>query len=79
MGMVVVEGEWKGFKVRTEVGSGWSDAVRGEIWNDKESYVGKLIEVQFQGLEATDAAKESGIYALRFPSFLKLKLDRDGE
>jgi DNA ligase-1 len=56
-------------KIKTEVGSGFSDMDREMIWNNFNDYKGKFIEVKYQ--ELTDN-KES----LRFPVYNGFKLDR---
>ena len=57
MGMVLVRGEYDEKKILSEVGTGWTDAVRDELWNNKDEYIGKLIEVRFQEVEVTEDAE----------------------
>lgn len=48
---------------------------RDMIWRDKEKYLGKTCEVQFQ--EVTDKPDpNTGMYSLQFPVFVSPKLDR---
>jgi DNA ligase-1 len=55
--------------VSVGVGSGFNDNQRNEIWNDKEQYLGKYIEVQYQEkIEKTNS--------LRFPTVKSLRLDK---
>lgn len=79
MGKVVIRGIYDEKPIECEVGSGWTDAVRDDIWNNKDLYIGKLIEIQFQGVEVTEDSKAKEVYSLRFPTFQKLKLDRESE
>jgi len=51
------------------VGSGFNDAQRKEIWENKEQYLGKLVTFKFQELSA------KGIP--RFPTFLTFRYDLD--
>jgi len=50
------------------VGSGFSDNERFDIWNNKEQYLGKWIEVQYQ-----EKIKKTG--SLRFPTVKGIRLD----
>ncbi len=49
----------------TEVGTGFTDEERDQIWKNKEKYIGKWIEVEFM-----EPAKER----VRFPVFRRFKL-----
>lgn len=48
-----------------KVGSGYSKELREEVWKDPESYIGKIIEVQY--FEETE--NQNGGKSLRFPVF----------
>ena len=72
------EGKYKGTlgKVIIDVdgvlvgcGSGFTDEERVEIWNNKEKYLGKYVEVQYQ-----ERIKKSG--SLRFPTVKGIRLDK---
>ncbi len=54
--------------VEVQVGSGWSDELREQVWNNKKEFLGRMIEVRYQ--EVT----ENG--ALRFPTFKCFRNDR---
>ena len=54
--------------VDVQVGSGFSDILRSKIWNDKDLFVGKMIEVRYQ--EVTPDG------SLRFPTFVCFRNDR---
>jgi len=69
LGKFVCEGEIEGHQVKTEVGSGFDDAQREEFWKNKKQIIGKLVEVKYQNLTDDNSS-------LRFPIFLKFKLDR---
>ena len=64
LGAVVVS--HKGVSVR--VGSGFSDDLRVQIWNDPESFIGRMIEVRYQ--------EETPDGSLRFPTFVCFRNDR---
>lgn len=55
--------------VSVGVGSGWSDTQRNEIWNNKDQYLGKFVEVQYQ-----EKIEKTG--SLRFPTVKGLRLDK---
>lgn len=50
-----------------EVGTGFSDKLAKEIWDNQDRYMNKIIEVQFEGFDE----------ALRFPSFKYFREDTD--
>jgi DNA ligase 1 len=52
-----------------EVGSGFTDEQRKEVWNNKSKYLGKIIEVKF--LEFTEDK------SLRHPIFIRFRTDKD--
>ena len=56
--------------VVVKVGSGFSDEEREQVWNDQESFMGRIIEVRYQ--EVTPDG------SLRFPTFVCFRNDRDG-
>jgi len=70
LGAIIVDcGTYVGLDGLTvQVGSGFSDEMRNEIWENKGLYKGKMAEIKFQ---------ELSIYGIpRFPIFQKWKLDR---
>lgn len=54
--------------VNVQVGSGFSDDLREKIWKNKNSFVGRMIEVRYQ--EVTPDG------SLRFPTFVCFRNDR---
>lgn len=54
--------------VNVQVGSGFSDELRDTIWGDKESFIGRVIEIRYQ--EVTPDG------SLRFPTFVCFRNDR---
>lgn len=55
--------------VEVQVGSGLTDDLREEIWNNKTSFLGRTIEVRYQ--------EETPDGSLRFPTFVCFRNDRD--
>lgn len=62
-----------GNKIDTKMGSGMSDAVRELFWRNRNSYIGKTIEVEAQEMTK---AKGSETFSLRFPVFVKIRGDK---
>lgn len=54
--------------VKVKVGSGFSDDVRDKVWEDPDSFIGRIIEVRYQ--EVTPDG------SLRFPTFVCFRNDR---
>lgn len=55
--------------VEVQVGSGLTDELREEIWQNKSSFIGRTIEVRYQ--------EETPDGSLRFPTFVCFRNDRD--
>jgi DNA ligase-1 len=66
LGALIVEGEVDGRKIKSEVGTGFTDALREEIWGNQDAWKGALCEIKW--FEATEGS-------LRFPSFLRRRTD----
>jgi ATP-dependent DNA ligase len=67
LGALIVSGEYDGQKITSEVGTGFTDAMREHIWQHRPQVLGKWAEIKF--FEATKDA------SLRFPSFLRFRED----
>jgi DNA ligase 1 len=67
LGGIKVRGEIDGKVIESEVGSGFNDEQRDEMWKN-ELIIGRKVEVKYQGITPDNS--------LRFPVFNKLKLDR---
>lgn len=61
---------YKGHELR--VGSGFSKELREEIWKDRDSYIGKTIEIQY----FEETTNQKGEKSLRFPVFLDIRYDK---
>lgn len=55
------------------VGSGFKEHERKAFWIDRDSYIGKIIEVQYKE-ETMD--KDTGLPSLQFPTFLRVRDDK---
>lgn len=66
LGALIVEGDFDGRKIKSEVGTGFTDSLREEIWADQSAWKGAICEIKF--FEATEGS-------LRFPSFLRRRQD----
>lgn len=56
------------------VGSGFSDELRSEIWNNKRKYLGSIIEVKYKNVSKD---KNTGLESLQFPIFVRFREDKD--
>lgn len=63
--------DFKGNKVG--VGSGLSDSLREEIWNNKEKYLNKIAEIQYFEI----SKDKNNIESLRFPVFKCFRNDKN--
>lgn len=62
-----------GVYVETSVGSGFSDKLREEIWNNPEKYTGLTAVIKYQELSL---AKNAEHHSLRFPVFVRFRDDK---
>ena len=67
LGALIVEGVDDGKLIRTNVGSGLTDAQRDEIWTAKDAVIGQIVEVRADA--ATQNQDSEGEWSLRFPRF----------
>lgn len=63
--------EYKGNKVG--VGSGFSDELRSEIWSNKETYLGQIVEVKYKNISKD---KNTNLESLQFPVFVRFRNDK---
>ena len=66
LGALVVD--YKGNTVN--VGSGFSDEQRKEFWRNKDSIIGRVIEVKYKEITKN---KDTGLESLQFPVFISLR------
>ena len=71
LGALICEGTDQDRFIRVNVGSGLTDELRDELWTDRESIIGQVIEVKAdcvtQNQDSTDT------YSLRFPRFERFR------
>jgi DNA ligase 1 len=65
LGALVCEGVDDGRAIRVNVGSGFSDALRDDIWGNRDSVMGNIVEVKADAV----TQNQDGTYSLRFPRF----------
>lgn len=58
--------------VQVKVGSGLSDEDRKTIWENKDAYIGKFIEIESNGI----ILAEDGTYSLFLPRFIEIREDK---
>ena len=69
LGAIICEGVDNDRRIRVNVGSGFSDAVRDEYWTNRDDLLGHLVEVQADAV----TQNQDGTYSLRFPRFLRFR------
>jgi len=74
-GALVCAGRDAGKDILVNVGSGLSDAMRSDIWADKDSVVGQLVEIKADAV----TQNQDGTYSLRFPRFKSFRGFEPGE
>lgn len=55
------------------VGSGFTDELRDRVWENKEKYLGKIIEVKYKNVSKD---KNTGLESLQFPVFVRFRDDK---
>ena len=63
-------------KVTVRVGSGINDFIRNEVWENRNSYIGKFVEVRSNGLIESSPGNYS-LFLPRFSNFRDDKLEAD--
>lgn len=77
LGALICEGEDDGKFVRVNVGSGFSDDQRTELWAAKDSLIEQIVEVRADAM--TQSQDSEGEWSLRFPRFLRFRGFTKGE
>ncbi len=65
LGAIVCEGEYNGKNISVNVGSGFTDEERDDIWGNQDKLIGQIAEV----LADAVTQNQDGTYSLRFPRF----------
>ena len=77
LGALIVEGKDMDKFIKTNVGSGLSDADRESFWNAKDKLIGQIVEVRADAI--TQNQDTSNEWSLRFPRFLRFRGFEPGE
>lgn len=77
MGNLVCEGVDQGRNIRVEVGSGFSEDLRDQIWAHRAEVVGRVVEIKGDALTQNQQNQE--VWSLRFPVFLRFRGWEPGE
>jgi DNA ligase-1 len=77
MGNMICEGVDNGYKIRVSVGSGWSDELREEIWQNRNQVIGRIVEIEADALTLSE--DNGDVYSLRFPRFVRFRGWKIGE
>lgn len=72
LGALICEGYHEGKFISVNVGSGFTDEQRQNIWYNK-NLIGTTVEIK---TDALTKAKDSETYSLRFPVFVRLRFDK---
>jgi hypothetical protein len=76
LGGIVVEGYTEdGTYFKSNVGGGFSIEDRENIWNSKDKYLGKSVEIE--GDPHLTLSEDSEVHAIRWGVFKKFRPDRD--
>ena len=76
-GALVCEGTDEGKFIRVNVGTGLSDDLRDDIWNNIDAVLGQLVEIRADAITISQDSDE--IYSLRFPRFKTFRGFNPGE
>lgn len=75
LGAIVCEGIDNGRRVNVNVGSGLTDSNRDEYWANRDSLLGRVVEVKADAV----TQNQDGTYSLRFPRFERFRDALTGE
>lgn len=74
LGGIYVEGiEESGKRFKCKIGSGFSDELRDEIFNNQSKYIGQVGVASYQEISLKKGAE---YYSLRFPTFVRFRDDK---
>jgi len=71
LGALIVEGKDDGKFIKTNVGSGLTDADRESFWKAKDKLIGQIVEVRADAITQNQDTKNT--WSLRFPRFLRFR------
>jgi DNA ligase-1 len=76
LGAIVCEGEDNGKQIRVNVGSGYSEELRDQIWKAGKQVLGRVVEIKGDALTMD---QNQHTWSLRFPVFLQFRGWNPGE
>jgi DNA ligase-1 len=77
LGGIVCRGVDQGKKVEVTVGSGFSEELRDEIWNNRDKVIGRIAEIKGDAL--TKNRDSDDVWSVRFPTFMQFRGFEPGE
>ena len=77
LGALIVEGEDDGKFIKTNVGSGLTDADRETFWKAKDKLIGQIVEIRADAITQNQDSNDE--WSLRFPRFLRFRGFEVGE
>ena len=77
LGALIVEGTDSGKFIKTNVGSGLTDADRDTFWQAKDKLIGQVVEVRADQITQNQDSNDE--WSLRFPRFLRFRGFEIGE
>ena len=72
LGALVCQGHDDGRDISVNVGSGFSDGDRTDLWNDRDLVIGRKVEILCDVI----TKNQDGTYSLRFPRFVRFRDDK---
>lgn len=60
--------------VSVSVGTGLSDELRNELWNNKENYIGRIVEVEYNEIIKSKGKEKSSLF---LPAFKQFRIDKN--
>jgi len=72
LGALVCQGHDDGRDICVNVGSGFSDDDRTDLWNDRDLVIGRKVEILCDVI----TKNQDGTYSLRFPRFVRFRDDK---
>lgn len=76
LGGLICKGIDQGKTIEVTVGSGFSDELRNEIWNNKQDVIGRIAEIKGDKLTLS---QDGSSWSIRFPTFMQFRGWNPGE
>jgi len=76
-GALLCEGTDEDKFIRVSVGTGLSDDLRNDIWNNSDAVLGQLVEIRADAITISQDSED--VYSLRFPRFKSFRGFEPGE